>query len=103
MEPLAASMPLMVLPGNHEIEEDNTTLQTFLPYRHRYVMPAALPEKTAPIRPAAWHGRPVAEISYEGGSSFYSFEVRSRASLAALPARRVGAAASERMRLRARC
>ncbi|KAJ1479613.1 Metallo-dependent phosphatase-like protein [Baffinella frigidus] len=74
MEPLLSAMPLMVLPGNHEIEVD-ATHETFLPYRHRYNMPEVLPEKTAPIRNGMWKGRPVADMSYEGGSSFYSFEV----------------------------
>ncbi|EKX35981.1 hypothetical protein GUITHDRAFT_165854 [Guillardia theta CCMP2712] len=67
MEPASASLPLMVLPGNHEIELDAQTAETFTAYRHRFRMPSQLPERTGPAR-----GN---DILYEGGASFYSFEL----------------------------
>ena len=50
MEPLASRLPIMVLPGNHEIEMDNVTHEVFNHYRHRFVMPGKMPEISAPIQ-----------------------------------------------------
>ena len=75
MEPLFSRLPLMVLPGNHEIEIDNRTKQAFVHYRHRFRMPEALSEVVEPARDYGkknWDEYSV-NLKYDGGSSFYSF------------------------------
>jgi hypothetical protein len=39
MEPLLTKLPFMTLPGNHEIEIDKVTRETFINYRKRFRMP----------------------------------------------------------------
>ena len=39
MQPLTASVPLMVLPGNHEVERNSHTKEVFIHYTHRFKMP----------------------------------------------------------------
>ena len=36
MEPMVSKIPLMVAPGNHEIETDNVTFSIFEPYENRF-------------------------------------------------------------------
>jgi hypothetical protein len=43
IEPLAANMPLMVLPGNHEVEQDGAppaTQEEFVAFQKRFAMPS---------------------------------------------------------------
>lgn len=68
MEQTFAQLPLMVLPGNHEIDYDAQTSLPFGPYRHRFRMPSKLPEKIGPLGPTQ-------DFLYEGGSSYYSFSM----------------------------
>lgn len=61
VEPLAATTPLMVLPGNHEVEQDGAlpaTQTQFLAYQKRMRMPSA-------------------ESGADEGNLYYSFEVGS--------------------------
>eukprot|EP00277_Geminigera_cryophila_P014348 CAMPEP_0179435306 /NCGR_PEP_ID=MMETSP0799-20121207/19455_1 /TAXON_ID=46947 /ORGANISM="Geminigera cryophila, Strain CCMP2564" /LENGTH=591 /DNA_ID=CAMNT_0021214623 /DNA_START=18 /DNA_END=1793 /DNA_ORIENTATION=+ len=67
MEQTFAQLPLMVVPGNHEIDYDAETSMAFAPYRARFRMPSKLPEKIAPLTGG--------DFLYEGGSSYYSFSV----------------------------
>jgi hypothetical protein len=67
MEPTFSQLPLLVLPGNHEIDFDAQTSMPFGPYRARFRMPSRLPEKIAPLDGG--------DFLYEGGSSYYSFSV----------------------------
>jgi hypothetical protein len=67
MEQTFSQLPLLVLPGNHEIDFDAETSMPFGPYRHRFRMPSQLPEKIAPLLGG--------DFLYEGGSSYYSFSV----------------------------
>lgn len=76
MEPLFSELPLMVLPGNHEIEIDNRTKDAFVHYRNRFRMPQALAESVGPATAFSkedWERYSV-NLKYDGGSSFYSFD-----------------------------
>jgi len=42
MEQTFAQLPLMVVPGNHEIDYDAETSMAFAPYRARFRMPSKL-------------------------------------------------------------
>ena len=75
MEPLASRLPIMVLPGNHEIEMDNVTHEVFNHYRHRFVMPGTMPEISAPATDLDRYHEYGMTMRYDGGSSYYSFEV----------------------------
>lgn len=68
MEPTFSHLPLLVLPGNHEIEYDAKTGMPFTAYRHRFRMPSNLPENIGPVTGPQ-------DFLYEGGSSYYSFNV----------------------------
>ncbi|KAJ8603145.1 hypothetical protein CTAYLR_004611 [Chrysophaeum taylorii] len=63
-------LPLMVLPGNHEIEIDRDG-EPFKAYRARFMMPEAAPERVS--RGSVGLGVD-ANLEYDYGSSFYSFE-----------------------------
>ena len=77
MEQLMANLPVHVMVGNHEIENDKTTLKSFLPYRHRFRMPSSLKEVDAPMKyfPNLKQKYYNMDLTYEGGSSYYSFTV----------------------------
>ena len=72
-----ANLPVHVMVGNHEIENDKTTLKSFLPYRHRFRMPSHLKEVDAPMKyfPNLKQKYYNMDLTYEGGSSYYSFTV----------------------------
>jgi len=78
MESLFSSLPLMVLPGNHEIELDQSNGDTFRAYKSRYRMPGDYSiSNTVPatnVEPNNWEDYSM-QIRYDGGSSYYSFEV----------------------------
>ena len=76
VEPLFSSLPLHVLPGNHEVEVSKSSLETFQAYRHRFQMPSSLPEKISHANAPHKHHSPWwnYDLSYEGGSSYYSFD-----------------------------
>mmetsp|Transcript_6844 Transcript_6844/g.12707 ORF Transcript_6844/g.12707 Transcript_6844/m.12707 type:complete len:702 (+) Transcript_6844:63-2168(+) len=73
MEPILHSLPLLVLPGNHEIEIDRVSGEAFVHYRNRFRTPEIAPEQSV-----------VGEVidaelykfnfTYDFGSSFYSFD-----------------------------
>ena len=67
MEQAFAQLPVLVLPGNHEIEMDAETYMPFAAYRHRFRMPSKLPETIGPVLGG--------DFLYEGGSSYYSLSV----------------------------
>jgi acid phosphatase type 7 len=75
MESLMARFPMHVMVGNHEIELDKKTNDTFVPYRFRYRMPGTLKEVTAPMKifPTFEDKYTNFDLTYEGGSSYYSF------------------------------
>ena len=75
MEPLASRLPIMVLPGNHEIELDNVTHQVFNHYRHRFIMPGLLQENSKPATDLDKWDNYGATFQYDGGSSFYSMDI----------------------------
>eukprot|EP00511_Aplanochytrium_stocchinoi_P012425 CAMPEP_0204877210 /NCGR_PEP_ID=MMETSP1348-20121228/48070_1 /ASSEMBLY_ACC=CAM_ASM_000700 /TAXON_ID=215587 /ORGANISM="Aplanochytrium stocchinoi, Strain GSBS06" /LENGTH=564 /DNA_ID=CAMNT_0052034059 /DNA_START=87 /DNA_END=1778 /DNA_ORIENTATION=+ len=78
MEPLFSRLPLMVLPGNHEIELDMETHETFKAYRNRFIMPGnysinnSIPATN--IDPHNWQEYSV-KLRYDGGASYYSVDV----------------------------
>ena len=75
MEPLASKISVMVLVGNHEIEMDNVTHESFEHYRHRFIMPdGGRPEYKSPMmkRNRKHYGM---SMRYQGGSSYYSVDV----------------------------
>eukprot|EP00968_Pinguiococcus_pyrenoidosus_P007945 scaffold550_cov238-Pinguiococcus_pyrenoidosus.AAC.6 len=74
VEPLASRMPLMFMPGNHEIEIDEDTQEPFVNYRNRYVMSQAQEELLTPGQVFNWRNYDF-NFTYEGGSSYYSYDV----------------------------
>ena len=77
MEELFSQLPLMVLPGNHEIEIDDESRQPFLHYRNRFKMPQWKDEATLEVEPFETDKWKTYEfdVKYDGGSSYYSFNV----------------------------
>ena len=77
MESMLANLPTMYMVGNHEIEDDKTTKMSFLPYRNRFRMPSTLKEVDGPYAyfPDLPHHYYNLDLTYDGGSSYYSFSV----------------------------
>lgn len=75
MEPLASRLPIMVLPGNHEIEMDNISHVVFEHYRHRFQMPGLEPEITLPATKRDLYKSYGMVMRYDGGSSYYSMNI----------------------------
>lgn len=72
MAPFLSSIPLVAFPGNHEIEIDSESSETFMHFRSRFKMPETEPEYTRPgtvFNDSAYDFN----FTYEHGSSYYSF------------------------------
>ena len=74
IDPLASRVPFMFLPGNHEIEMDETDMVPFVNYRKRYVMSRQREELIGRGTVKDWDAYDF-DFVYEGGSSYYSFDV----------------------------
>ncbi len=81
MEPVIASIPLMVAVGNHEIECDARTAMPFTAYESRFFMPNRIEDAIIqPVRKDEYDERwgcatpSVFEGDYDFGNAFYSFE-----------------------------
>ena len=48
MAPVLRGLPLVAVPGNHEVEVDRATKEAFVHWRERFRMPEALPEEAGP-------------------------------------------------------
>ena len=74
MSPVLQQLPLIAIPGNHEIEIDRVSRDAFVHYRSRYRMPEVSPEQTAPGKIFNQDTYDF-DFTYEFGSSYYSFDV----------------------------
>ncbi len=81
MEPVIATIPLMVAVGNHEIECDALTDMPFAAYESRFFMPNRINDAIIqPVRKDEYDQRwgcatpSVFEGDYDYGNAFYSFE-----------------------------
>lgn len=75
VDPIFSSLPLMALPGNHEVETELSTGEAFRGYRARYpVGPQIADERFTPGQ-VDYHTYDFNNISYDFGASFYSFDV----------------------------
>jgi Calcineurin-like phosphoesterase len=78
MEPLFSTIPLLVAPGNHEIECNRDDFQVFQAYEHYFRVPnrrRSPPVHRLPIPPQRMDCTHPAEFQtvYEYGNSFYSY------------------------------
>jgi hypothetical protein len=74
MEPwLSGALPIVAMPGNHEIEYDTLTSQAFPHWRARFRMPETAPEESAPGYIIDYHTYNF-KFHYEYGSSYFSFD-----------------------------
>eukprot|EP00613_Pedinella_sp_CCMP2098_P080324 CAMPEP_0171934648 /NCGR_PEP_ID=MMETSP0993-20121228/32193_1 /TAXON_ID=483369 /ORGANISM="non described non described, Strain CCMP2098" /LENGTH=403 /DNA_ID=CAMNT_0012575403 /DNA_START=48 /DNA_END=1256 /DNA_ORIENTATION=+ len=74
MEPwLSTALPLVAMPGNHEIEMDSETAETFPHWRARFRMPEVAPEQSAPGQVNDYPTYDF-DFHYEFGSSYFSFD-----------------------------
>ena len=76
MEPLFSTVPLLVAPGNHEIECNRDNFQVFQAYEHYFRVPnRQLPVHRLPIPSQRSDCTHPAEFQtvYEYGNSFYSY------------------------------
>ena len=88
VEPLASRVQWMVCPGNHEIESDWLTGESFVPYEARFFMPAVREAESSPSVEQIgcahpWPIRPhtgkdctpsIFTGHYDWGNSFYAFD-----------------------------
>lgn len=88
MEPLASRVQWMVCPGNHEIESDWLTGESFVPYESRFFMPAIKEAESSPSieQVGCQHPWPMTPHTgrdctpsiftghYDWGNSFYAFD-----------------------------
>lgn len=83
MEPLLRSTPIEVAPGNHEIECDNRTLETFQHYEHLFsnanrLGPAQIQPVDKDYRKTLWNQSCSAPSTFLGhydyGNAFYAFQ-----------------------------
>ncbi|CAE7435829.1 PAP22 [Symbiodinium natans] len=88
VEPLSSRLQWMVCPGNHEIESDYYTGESFKAYEARFAMPSVQPVESLPSTkqigckhpfPAKPHKGPdctpsVFSGGYDWGNSFYAFD-----------------------------
>jgi hypothetical protein len=74
MQPVLSSLSLLALPGNHEIEMDAVSHDSFVHFRNRFKMPEVAPEQTAPGF-VIDQDRYAFNFTYDFGSSYYSFDV----------------------------
>lgn len=75
VEPVVSQLPLMVLPGNHEVEFDLNTNDVFNPYRNRFRMPGGTEDYRRPSASVMRQKSYTWDLEYEGGSSYYSFDI----------------------------
>lgn len=83
MEPLLRSLPMVSIPGNHEIECDDVSHQVFTPYESYFRNPNRLPMKpdrqppSDEYRKSLWHGSCTTPSEFLGhynyGNAFTSF------------------------------
>jgi hypothetical protein len=74
MSPVLSELPLVAFSGNHEVEEDSVTRETFVHFRKRFPMPEVAPEQTAPAGSMSWSNYDL-DTTYDYGSSYFSFDV----------------------------
>jgi Calcineurin-like phosphoesterase len=83
IEPLARSLPLHVVAGNHEIECDTTTNDIFVPYEHWFrapnqIHPAVMEPVSFEYKKTLWNRSCSAPSVFQGvynyGNSFYSYQ-----------------------------
>lgn len=83
---ISSRIPFMVGPGNHEIESDSKTGFNFVPYEHRYNMPAVGPPimKSSPGQVGCVHPAQDGQVdctpsafmsTYDFGNSFFSYDM----------------------------
>ena len=75
MSPTLSELPLVAFPGNHEVEIDSLTAETFKHFRSRFRMPEVRPEVATAGTLTSWAPYDVSDISYDFGSSYFSFDV----------------------------
>jgi len=73
MSPVLSELPLVAFSGNHEVEEDSVTGETFMHFRKRFPMPESAPEQTAPAGTLSWSDYDL-DTTYDYGSSYFSFD-----------------------------
>lgn len=73
MSPVLSELPLVAFSGNHEVEEDSVTHETFMHFRKRFPMPESAPEQTAPAGALSWSNYDL-DTTYDYGSSYFSFD-----------------------------
>jgi predicted phosphodiesterase len=73
--PIAASVPLMVCPGNHDIDKAASGHEIFEAYESRFRMPRIQSAKKAPIRVDGLLNMdsPPYPLPYDYGNAYYSF------------------------------
>jgi hypothetical protein len=83
VEPLARTIPLHVVAGNHEIECDTTTNDIFVPYEHWFrtpnrIRPASMEPISEAYKETLWEHSCSAPSVFQGvynyGNSFYSYQ-----------------------------
>jgi len=88
IEPLSSRLQWMVCPGNHEIESDHYTGDSFKAYEARFAMPAVQPAESKPSPQQVGCQHPYPDKPHEGadctpsvftgqydwGNSFYAFD-----------------------------
>jgi len=75
IEPLISEVPIQVLAGNHEVECDVNTYDSFTPYETRFAMPSIKPAyRVGSNLPCDKQGSYInTTYSYEYGNSYYAF------------------------------
>ena len=80
IEPITSSIPLVVAPGNHEVECDVLSKKPFLPYENRFYMPNRLGDAEVGLVDESWYHRKWGcaapsqfQIKYDYGNAYYSF------------------------------
>lgn len=67
-------LPLVTFPGNHEVEPDEATGETFKHYRNRFKNPQVAPEVVGPGTINDWNEYDF-NLTYDFGSSYFSFDL----------------------------
>lgn len=81
MEPLFSHTPLLVAPGNHEVECDQRSFLLFQAYEHYFRTPYHRDRSPAHIEPlplgpkrlGCTHPKELEGAVYQGGNSYYSY------------------------------
>jgi hypothetical protein len=74
--PIAEHVPLMLVPGNHDIEKQENDTEMFLAYEHRFRMPRVRPPALGKFDgpPGLFNmDHPPYPLPYEWGNAYYAF------------------------------